>query len=104
MGALFAAFLAETALITYRDIGGSAAQKQGHTINGLPLPADYLAAVLVFGVLGLAPKGSGPAKVAALVGWGFVLATAVGPSGPWNPSKTSTSTKASTAAPAATLA
>lgn len=77
MAGLLAAFLAEVGLITYRDIAGSPAQKQGHTIIGLPIPADYLAAVAFFGALGLVPKDSGAAKVAALVGWGIVLATAV---------------------------
>lgn len=76
MAGLLAAFLAEVGLITYRDLAGSAAQKQGHTIIGLPLPADYLAAVAFFGALGLVPKDSGAAKVAALIGWGIVLATA----------------------------
>jgi hypothetical protein len=73
---LLAAFMAEIGLITYRDLAGSAQQKQGHTIIGLPLPADYLAAVGFFGVLGLVPKESGASKVAALIGWGIVLATA----------------------------
>jgi hypothetical protein len=76
MAGLLAAFLAEVGLITYRDLAGSAAQKAGHTIVGLPLPADYLAAVAFFGALGLVPKDSGAAKVAALVGWGIVIATA----------------------------
>lgn len=71
------AFVAEVGLITYRDIAGSAAQKAGHTINGLPLPSDYLAAVAMFGALGLVPKDSGAAKVAALFGFGIVIATAL---------------------------
>lgn len=76
MGGLLLAFLAEIGLITYRDLAGSATQKQGHTIVGLPLPADYLAACAIFGALGLVPKDSGAAKVATILGWGFVLATA----------------------------
>lgn len=76
MAGVLSAFLAELGLITYRDLAGSAAQKQGHTIVGLPLPADYLAAVAFFGALGLVPKDSGASRVAGLIGWGIVLATA----------------------------
>lgn len=68
-----AAFLAEIGIITYRDISSA---DPSHKIAGLPVPADYLAAVALFGVLGLAPKG-GASNVAALLGWGFVIATAL---------------------------
>lgn len=74
MGALLAAFVAEIGLITYRDVAGSTAQKQNHTVAGLPLPADYMAAILLFGVLGLA-SSPGAQKTAALFGWGIVIAT-----------------------------
>ncbi len=103
MGGIFLAFLVEVGLITYRDIAGSATQKQGHTINGLPLPSDYLAAVMLFGALGLVPKDSGAAKVATLLGWGFVNATAVGPSGPLNPSKTAVPPATGTKSPPKTV-
>ena len=45
MGAVFAAFLAEVGIITYRDISGN---DPAHKIAGLPLPADYLAAIALF--------------------------------------------------------
>lgn len=73
MGALMAAFLAEIGLITYRDITRN---DPLHQVAGLPLPADYTAAIVLFGALGLAPK-DGPDKVAALLGWAFVIATAL---------------------------
>ena len=97
MYGVLSAFLAELALITYRDIGGTEAQKAGHTINGLPLPADYLAACALFGALGLVPKGGGAAKAAGLLAWGFVIATALNLTpAELNPSSTTKSTQQTT--------
>jgi hypothetical protein len=76
MGALLLAFLVEVGIITYRDLAGTPAQKQGHTIVGLPLPSEYLAAVLVFGALGMAGGASqGARTTSSLIGWGLVTAT-----------------------------
>lgn len=96
-GAIMTAFVAELGIITYRDIGGSSAQKAGHTISGLPLPSDYLAAVAVFSVLGFAP-GGGAQRVAGLFAWGLVIATALNL---WSPqAPLSVGKKAATPAPA----
>lgn len=72
MGGLLLAFIAEIGLITYRDVSG---KDPNHSVGGLPLPADYMAATALFGALGLVPKDSDAAKFAALVGWSFVVAT-----------------------------
>ena len=73
MGGLFAAWLAEVGIVTWRDLTN---KTPGHTIKGLPIPADYLATILIFGGLGLVPKDNpGAARAASLAGWAFVLAT-----------------------------
>jgi hypothetical protein len=73
MGALLAAWVAEIAIITWRDLTGKA---PNHTIKGMPLPADYLATFIVFGGLGFVPKDNvGASRTAALVGWAYVVAT-----------------------------
>ena len=72
MGVLLA-WLTEIGLITWRDLTGKA---PNHTINGFPLPADYLATFLVFGTLGLVPKdNAGASRAATLAAWAFVIAT-----------------------------
>jgi len=99
MNSLTAAAFAETALVTYRQIGagklaGAIPAEQPHAA---PLPSTYTAIVIVYGALHFVP-GRG-AQVASLVGWGLVLATFLNL---WNPSSatitglpTSTPTKAS---------
>lgn len=73
MGGLLLAWITEVGLITWRDLTGKAPD---HTINGMPLPADYLATFLIFGALGFIPKdNAGASRTAALLGWAFVLAT-----------------------------
>ena len=72
MGVL-AAWLAEIGIITWRDLTGKAGPN--HTINGFPLPADYLATFMVFGALGLVPKDSPASGAATLAAWAFVVAT-----------------------------
>lgn len=72
MGAMLLAFLVEVSLITYRDVSG---KDPTHTVAGLPVPADYLAAIAVFGALGLVPKDSPARNVAALTGWALVIVT-----------------------------
>ena len=72
MGVL-AAWLVEIGLITWRDLTGKA---PNHTINGFPLPADYLATFLIFGSLGLVPSSNARAsRAATAAAWGFVVAT-----------------------------
>jgi hypothetical protein len=69
MSGLLSAWIAEVALITYRDLKKGAT----NTVGGLPLPADYLATFAIFGVLGLI--GESGKTFAATVGWGYVVAT-----------------------------
>lgn len=97
MSSILLAFMAELGIITYRDLNG---KDPSHTVAGLPLPADYLAAVAIFGALGMVPKDSPSAKVAGLFGWGIVIATYLNvlpgvpktgsPANPATPSKTTT--------------
>jgi len=72
--------LAETVLITYRDI------KNGTNVENpvphFPLPSQYASVLIIYGGLSLLPK---PAeRVASLVGWGFVVATLLNL---WTPGK-----------------
>jgi hypothetical protein len=83
----------ELGLITVRDIWGKNATIGGlkikgtpHTVGGLPAPGDYLATAVIFGPLALA-RGTRFQTLAALVGWGYVLATLLNildPSDPLN--------------------
>lgn len=71
MGVL-SALLVELALITYR---GATGVDKRQPIAGLPVPAEYAGAFLVFGALSLIPgRGKAPATVFA---WGLVIATAL---------------------------
>lgn len=70
---LLAAFMAETALITYRDYAGGGIQVGRNAPLNLPLPASYTAPVVFFGALALVPQAG--QQVAGLVGWGIVVAT-----------------------------
>lgn len=98
MGSLLLAWAAEIGIITYRDLTGSPAWKAQHTVASLPLPADYIATVLIFGSLGLAGKSSQGAKTAAnLFGWAVVIATFLNVM-PGVPKTNSTSTSTTTAA------
>lgn len=101
MGVLLA-WAVEIGLITWRDLTNKA--DANHTINGFPLPADYLATFIVFGTLGLVPSSNqGASRAATLAAWAFVIATymnalptALNPSGaPAAKSATSTSPTAS---------
>ena len=73
MGVLLA-WMVEIGVITWRDLTKKQ-DKALHTINGFPLPADYLATFLVFGALAFVPKDSGAAKPAVLTAWAVVLAS-----------------------------
>jgi len=63
--------LVETALVTYRGIktGSNAANPIPH----LPLPSQYISVLVIYGGLSLFPASG--QKLAATVGWGFVVAT-----------------------------
>jgi hypothetical protein len=73
MGAVMLAWIVEVGIITWRDLTG---KSPNHTVAGLPLPADYLATFLIFGVLGFVPKSNaGASRTAGLVAWAYVVAT-----------------------------
>lgn len=74
MGAVMLAWLAEVGILTARAVKGG---PDSGTIAGIPVPSEYLASFAFYGVLGFAPKGSGMAKVAGVLAWGFTIATAM---------------------------
>lgn len=74
MNSLALAWLAETVLITYRAVGRGEAS--GNPLPNLPLPSEYVGTVIVFGTLGFIPGPNGQ-RVAGLLGWGLVIATAL---------------------------
>lgn len=69
--ALTTAFVAEVAIISWRD---------HHAYNLLPLPADLAGAAIIFGLLGLVPESGG--RAASAFGWALVVATFINL---WNP-------------------
>ena len=73
MGTLLSAWLAELVLITYR--GATRGTTANNPIPHLPVPADYAGSFIIFGALSFIP-GEGQ-RVAGLMGWGLVLATAL---------------------------
>ncbi len=78
---MFGAWALELVLITLRDLGVTlpgklAFSSKGHAVNGLPLPADYLATFIIFAPLAaLADTRARP--LATTLAWGYVLATAL---------------------------
>ena len=77
-GSLLAAFMTEVALVTYRNYAGSGVAGGGVQVPGqaplnLPLPADYTAPVVAYGVLAVFPPSA--STVAGAIGWGLVVAT-----------------------------
>ena len=68
---LLAPALAETIVITYRGV------KNGTNVNNpiphFPMPNQLLSVFIIFGALSLIPQSG--ERLAATVGWGFVLAT-----------------------------
>ena len=68
---LLAPALAETVVITYRGV------KNGTNVNNpiphFPMPNQLVSVLIIFGALSLIPKSG--ERLAATVGWGFVLAT-----------------------------
>lgn len=73
------AWLAELIVITYR--GGKQASIQ-RPVPNLPLPAEYAATFVIYGALSMVPEGPW-GNVAAVFGWGIVVATFLNL---WNPS------------------
>ena len=70
MGAVMSAWLAEMAIQTWKGGPGS------RVPPGLPVPSIYLADMVIFGMLAFGAKESSNLKTpAALLAWGFVLAT-----------------------------
>ena len=86
MNRLLSAWLVESILITYRGT------KQGkfttNPVPYFPLPSEYVATVLVFGGLSLLPSNSDAGRVAGVIGWGLVVATALNL---WNPASSAES-------------
>lgn len=74
MGGIISAFMAEVILITYRGAKAGKLTKD-LPVGHLPVPADYVGAMLIFGLLSALP---GNLKTAAgYAGWGLVVATAL---------------------------
>jgi hypothetical protein len=109
MFGVLSAWLVEVGLITYRDLKAGST----NTINGLPLPADYVATFVVFGALGALAEVPAARNFAGITAWGFVLASVlnlVDPTSPLNRAKESqaagdpaptTNTQSTSAMPAA---
>jgi len=77
MSGILAPALVETALITLRSTIG---KKSGENpVPHLPVPSVYVDVLVIYGALGLV-SGRGE-RVAAMVGWGFVVATALNMTG-----------------------
>lgn len=82
-----AAWGATLGLITVRDLGLNipgikmSAKCKGNRIGSLPAPADYLATFIVFVPLSLLEGSSNPqgAKLANLLGWGWLLGVVLMP-------------------------
>lgn len=74
MNGLALAWMAEAGLMTWRSVHtGRPADAGGGRV---PWPADYVATFIVFGSLSLIGElGGGWGQVAAVAGWGLVLAT-----------------------------
>ena len=89
MTGVLSAFFAQVVIITYRGVKGGTSGP----IKGLPLPADYVGATIIYGALGLL-GGTQAAPVATLAGWGLVVATLVNLWTPKNPTQLASHGKA----------
>jgi len=87
MASLLTPALVETVLITYRDVRNGTNKE--NPIPHFPLPSQYVSVILVYGALSLLPDRFD--RVGTLIGWGFVVATALNV---WTPSATITKTNA----------
>lgn len=68
---LLTAWLAEIVLISYRATRPGA--NEGTQSIPFPLPSQYASTFVIYGTLGLLPPQAD--ALAAVVGWGFVVAT-----------------------------
>lgn len=82
MSGVLSAWFTELVIITYRGVKGGTTGP----IKGLPLPADYVGATIIYGALGLL-GGTQAAPVATAIGWGLVVATLVNLWTPKNPTQ-----------------
>jgi len=96
---LLAPIVAETVLITYRDI------KNGSNVNNpiphFPLPSQYLSVAVVFGTLSLLPKQYD--RLSSIFGWGMVIATALNVFTPGKTAVTTNTGKTPTVVPQSVL-
>jgi hypothetical protein len=67
--------MVEVGLITFRALRSNGIKVPTTAPLPGPLPSLYVSAILIYGGLGLVPGRGAP--VAGLVGWGFVVATAL---------------------------
>jgi hypothetical protein len=65
--------LVETALITYRGVINNT--NVSNPIPHFPLPSQLFSVIVVYGGLSLFPESA--ERLAAALGWGFVVATAL---------------------------
>jgi len=65
--------LAETALVTYRGVINKT--NVNNPIPHFPLPSQLVSVVVVYGALSIFPDSAN--RLASLLGWGFVVATAL---------------------------
>jgi hypothetical protein len=79
--------LVETALITYRGVINKS--NVNNPIPHFPLPSQVGSVVFVYGTLSLFPDSAN--RLATLLGWGFVVATALNV---WSPGGKVTNTNA----------
>lgn len=101
---MWGAWATELVLITMRDVGahlpgGLNFTSSRHDVEGLPLPADYLATFVIFAPLSfIADSGPNASKLATVIGWGYVLATLLNAINPSQPLHKPTPPKPSTSA------
>ena len=92
---ILAPALAEVILITYRDV------KNGSNVNNpvphLPIPSQFVRVFIVYGALSLFPDQG--RRLASLIGWGFVVATALNVWTPGGTVKAVNTTSGGTTAP-----
>jgi len=65
------AAIAETIVITYRDVKNGS--NKDNPIPHFPLPSQYVSVVTIFGLLAFLPERAD--RVGSLIGWGLVVAT-----------------------------
>jgi hypothetical protein len=74
MSGILSAFMAEIILITYRGAKAGKLTKD-LPVGHLPVPADYVGAMIIFGLLSALPGEL--KRPAGVMGWGIVVATAL---------------------------